>query len=1157
MKQDWLIHNSQLPTFRSPFGAVSCHSTVTIALAVTAGGPPVKVTLRLWQSGHGEERIPMTAAVVKNGYLYYQAAFAAPEQPGWLWYYFIIEEYDGRIWFYGNNQNQLGGEGQISPEIPPSYQITVYERGLSTPAWFKDKIMYQIFVDRFADGNAEKQLDHAPPGSVFHTHWDNNPVYIRDMQTGSILAYDFFGGNLAGVINKLPYLQQLGIGVIYFNPLFQAPSNHKYDTADYKTIDALFGDNELFRLLCEKAKEAGIAVILDGVFSHTGSDSIYFNRSGTYPSLGAYQSPQSPYYNWYRFKHWPDDYESWWGIETLPNVEETDASYQQFIIEEEGSVVEQWAELGAKGWRLDVADELPDEFIEKFRQKLKQLDPEAVLIGEVWEDASHKESYGRLRPYLLGQQLDSVMNYPFRKCVLDFLLGSKTAGETQQILLSIRENYPKHHFYSLMNLIGSHDVPRILTLLGDEEFGAPLTAAQLAAKRLTPQQYEKAAARLKAAVLWQMTFPGVPSVYYGDEAGVEGYTDPLNRRTYPWGREDRELLTWFSQLTRLRNAHAVLRTGDWIPLEANDDVLAFVRYITGNADVFQQERDDNTALVLVNRSDRDIMVSIDVRQWVKGRLLYDMMNEEQEVAVGDGTCSVVLPPFGSKVLLERLYCGDKTCGVLLHPTSLPSTYGIGDFGPEAYHFIDFLEAAGQKLWQILPLTPVGFGDSPYAALSAFAGNWLLLSPELLAAEGLVTEAAIAKLAAAFAGSDAGYVDYDKVKVEKEAVLRQAFTVFTNQTVPASYREFCLDNKAWLPDYALFMAAGRHFNDLPWNEWEPALAAREEAVMEHYRKLLSEDVAYHTFLQYLFYRQWQAVKQYANHKGIQIVGDMPIFVAHHSSDVWANQRLFELGADGKPLLVAGVPPDYFSETGQLWGNPLYRWDVMAQDDYTWWRERFACLLRQVDIVRLDHFRGFESYWEISAAEKTAVNGRWVKGPGAAFFTVLEKYLGPMAIIAEDLGIITQQVIDLKQAFAFPGMQVLHFSFTCGLSGQYQPLGIEYNTVLYTGTHDNNTTVGWYREQGEGDSETRNCVDKYLGITGLPTDEELCWRLIELAYQSRAKTVIIPMQDLLHLDASARMNYPGTVGGRNWRWRCHAGCPDGLVVRLREFVQKYHR
>jgi 4-alpha-glucanotransferase len=1157
MKQEWLIHNSQLPAYRSPFGAVSCHTAITIAFAVAASEQPVRVTLRLWRNGYGEDKILMAATAIKNGYRFYQTTFTAPEQPGWVWYYFIVEGHD-RIWYYGNNQNQLGGVGQISFAVPPSYQITVYEQGLSTPSWFKDKIMYQIFVDRFANGNADGRVENTPKGSVLHTHWDNNPVYVRDMQTGSILAYDFFGGNLAGVIEKLPYLQQLGIGVIYFNPIFQAPSNHKYDTADYKTVDAQFGDNELFRTLCAKAAEVGIAVILDGVFSHTGSDSIYFNRSGTYPSIGAYQSSSSPYYSWYRFKHWPDEYESWWGIDTLPNVEELDPSYQRFIIEDKDSVVEHWAGLGVKGWRLDVADELPDEFIMKFRQKLKQLDPEAVLIGEVWEDASRKESYGILRPYLQGRELDSVMNYPFRRIVLEFLLGSKAAGETQQALLSLKENYPKHHFYALMNLIGSHDVPRILTLLGDEQFGAALTTTQLAAKRLTVRQHQKAVARLKAAVLWQMTFPGVPSIYYGDEAGMEGYTDPLNRRTYPWGRENDELLMWHQCLAKLRNDYAVLRTGDWIPLAVTDDVLAYVRVITGGLDVFAQEREDNTALVLLNRSDKEAIIAVDIRNWVESSILYDMMNEEKEVAVGDGICSLVLPPYGSKILLEKIYTGDKTCGVLLHPTSLPSAYGIGDFGPEAYRFIDFLAESQQKLWQILPLTPVGFGDSPYAALSAFAGNWLLLSPERLADEGLLTPAVVDKLADEFAFGSEQYVDYEKVKVHKETLLRQAFAAFRQQGEPPLYHDFCRSSEYWLPDYALFMAASSYYQGRPWNEWESGLAGREEATMARYRVKLAEDIAYHCFLQYLFYRQWQAVKTYANQKGIQVIGDMPIFVAHNSSDVWANQQYFQLAEDGSPRLVAGVPPDYFSETGQLWGNPQYRWEVMADDDYYWWRERFSCLLRQVDIIRVDHFRGFESYWEIQAGEKDAVNGRWVKGPGKAFFANLQKYLGPVAIIAEDLGIITQQVIDLKNTFAFPGMRVLHFSFTCGLPGQYQPLGIEYNTVLYTGTHDNNTTVGWYREEETADSDTRNCVHKYLGLTDLPNNEELCWRMIELAYQSRARTVIIPLQDLLALDAEARMNFPGTVGGINWRWRSSPGYSTaGLAARLTELVEKYHR
>ena len=365
MQQDWLIHDSHAYQFRSPFGAVSCRSAIALTLAVEQQRQPDKVMLCLWQPHEGKKLIEMAYRGKKNGYLSYRTMITAPVQPGWLWYYFVVEK-DGHVWYCGNHTG-LGGMGAVSQTEPAPWQITVYQHGVTTPAWFKDAIMYQIFVDRFYNGNADGAVYNAPAGSVIHAHWDNNPVYIRDMKNGHILSYDFFGGNLAGVIAKLPYLQEMGIGVIYFNPIFTAPSNHKYDTGDYKTIDPIFGNNELFQELCAKAAAMGIAVILDGVFSHTGSDSMYFNSAGTYPTVGAYQSKSSPYYSWYRFHCWPDEYESWWGISTLPNVEELDPSYQEFIIDGDNSVVKHWASLGAKGWRLDVADELPDAFIQKLR----------------------------------------------------------------------------------------------------------------------------------------------------------------------------------------------------------------------------------------------------------------------------------------------------------------------------------------------------------------------------------------------------------------------------------------------------------------------------------------------------------------------------------------------------------------------------------------------------------------------------------------------------------------------------------------------------------------------------------------------------------------------------------------------------------------------
>ena len=1157
MQQDWFIHDSHSSHFRSPFGAVSCGTAVVLTLAVAENIKPDKVQLLCWQPQDKRKVIDMTFRSNKKGYSVYRTTVKAPATPGWLWYYFVIEK-GGQTWYYGNH-TKLGGMGAVSYEPPSPWQITVFEQGAATPAWFKDTIMYQIFVDRFYNGNPGGAVYHAPKGSMIHSHWDNDPVYVRDMKDGSILSYDFFGGNLAGVIEKLPYLKEMGVGVIYFNPLFKAASNHKYDTADYKQIDPIFGDNELFSRLCAKAEEMGIAVILDGVFSHTGSDSIYFNREGNYPAVGAYQSKASPYYGWYRFHNWPDYYESWWGIDTLPNVEELNPDYQSYIIESKDSVIRQWAQLGAKGWRLDVADELPDQFIQKLHTTLKDVDRESILIGEVWEDASHKEAYGILRPYFQGAELDGVMNYPFRQLVLDFLQSRKTSGQTNQALMSLKENYPEHNLYASMNLLGSHDVPRILTLLGDEQYGADLSPRQLAAKRLDEQQRKQGIAKLKIAALWQMTFPGVPCIYYGDEAGVEGYTDPLNRRTYPWGREDKELLAWYKHLTALRNSHPVLRTGDWLPVDTEDDVLAYMRFITHGYDVFCQERENNFALVIINRSDREITVSLEVSGWVSSHILYDMTNKEAEVAVGNGIVTMTLAPYEAKVLLQKVPTDDKSCGVLLHPTSLPSEYGIGDFGKSAYDFLDFLSDGKQKLWQILPLNPPGIGDSPYMALSASAGNPLLIAPEILMQEGLVSPKTVAaeKLKLQEATTNIDQVPFQAVKEFKEHLFREAYQNFFKQHKAEEYTLFCDENKGWLKDYALFMALSDHYDGKPWHKWSKDLIARKEKALVFWHNKLTNEIRYHSFLQYLFHRQWAAVKAYAQQKGIKIIGDLPIFVAHNSSDVWANQHAFQLDESGNPTVVAGVPPDYFSETGQLWGNPLYRWEAMAANDYQWWRDRFAHLLKQVDMVRVDHFRGFESYWEIPAGEETAVKGKWKKGPGAAFFQTLERYLGSVPIIAEDLGIITDEVVDLKNTLSYPGMKVLHFCFGYAVQGECPPLGIDRDCVVYTGTHDNNTTIGWYEEDLPKMSGFKECVDTYLGGKKQVNNEELSWGLITLAYQSKARTVIIPMQDLLGLGSTARMNTPGTLADTNWSWRMSSGFDSAVAKRLSKLVQTYQR
>jgi len=1153
MKEKYIIHDSHMEFFRSPFGAVCCNEELLLRIKIQGPDEPDAVVLRLWQDGSGEEKIEMKLKQDPGDVLIYEVQLTAPRITGVIWYYFIIT-IQGKIFYYGNHADKLGGSGRLYETNPPAYQITVYKEGAVTPNWFKEGVIYQIFPDRFYNGLG--QVLHPKKDSVIQGDWSNNPYYIRDADTGRIVAYDFFGGNLQGIIEKLPYLKELGISVIYLNPIFSSPSNHRYDTGDYKTVDSMLGDNQIFAQLCSAGENCGISVILDGVFSHTGSDSIYFNKDGNYPGVGAYQSKESPYYKWYRFEKHPEIYEAWWGIDTLPNVEENEPSYIDFIIEGQDSVIKQWLKLGAKGWRLDVADELPDSFIKKIYKTMKEVDKDSVLIGEVWEDASNKESYGKLRQYLQGEEMDSVMNYPFRSITLDFMLGTIDANTAHRALMSLAENYPRHNFYAMMNLIGSHDAPRILTLLGEAPPADSLTVAQQAKYRLPQEKQQLAIARMKMMVLWQMTFPGVPSVYYGDEAGVEGYKDPYNRCTYPWGQENIELLSWHKKIIALRNQYDVLKTGRWISMPAHDQVYAYIRTITNGEDVFGQRKQDNTAVVLFNPSTESITVQLPVRAWCHG-IMSDLLNDNQIITIIDGVLTVCLQPLEGKVLLQlEKNAFPRQAGVLMHPTALPSSFGIGDLGAEAYEFVDFLHNSKQTLWQVLPLNPVGYGNSPYQCLSAFAGNHLLISLHKLVSGGLLPKQAL-KDYPIFPDDK---VDFDNVKAYKEQLLQRAFKNFKQQQQTVAYKQFISDNSFWLIDYALFMALKKNFNEQAWNLWPPDIASRQNVIMGNYQLLLADEIAYHKFLQFMFGVQWSELKQYAKECNIQIIGDIPIFVAHDSSDVWANQQLFDLDETGSPLTVAGVPPDYFSMTGQLWGNPHYKWGEMAKDDYLWWRQRLQVLLKLVDIVRVDHFRGFEAFWEIPAKSETAINGRWIKGPGAQFFSVLQNHLGMLPFIVEDLGFITHEVDDLKNQFYFPGTKVLQFAFHFSESGRSATFSCEKNCVLYTGTHDNDTVKGWYDKFLVAEPNLAACVQGCLeGELGIDNGEAepTCWKLVEFAYRSNANTLIVPLQDILCLGGEARMNFPGTVGS-NWNWRCPRELlTSELSSRLAGLVDKYQR
>jgi 4-alpha-glucanotransferase len=502
----------------------------------------------------------------------------------------------------------------------------------------------------------------------------------------------------------------------------------------------------------------------------------------------------------------------------------------------------------------------------------------------------------------------------------------------------------------------------------------------------------------------------------------------------------------------------------------------------------------------------------------------------------------------------------RASGILLHPTSLPGPFGIGDLGPEGYRFADFLAAAGQSLWQMLPLGPTGYGDSPYAGYSAFAGNTLLISPERLLADGLLSTRDLVGIQPL----PQEHVDFEQVNKLKGDLLQRAFEHYrqtTDTRLRSACETFCEREKTWLDNYALFRALKEAHGGRSWIEWAASLVRRDETALAEVREKLAAEIEAQKFYQFLFFKQWSDLKQYCNERGIQMIGDIPIFVALDSADVWTNPDQFKLNRDGTPVVVAGVPPDYFSKTGQLWGNPLYNWEHMIADGFSWWIERVKATLHTVDLVRIDHFRGFVACWEIPGGDRTAERGHWVEAPGRELFVAIRNALGQLPIIAEDLGVITPEVEKLRDDFGFPGMRILQFAFSSDTKNQDLPHNYHRNVVVYTGTHDNDTTVGWFNSMaGEGSTRDAQQIDrerdfglKYLHASG----EEIHWSFIRAAWASVANTAVTPLQDLLGLGNSARMNLPNSTSG-NWSWRFAGGSlTDELAGRLRELTELYGR
>ena len=557
-----ICHDTHNPFFRDPAGPVPAGTAVTFRILCDDAAD---VILRTWM---GEERAyPMRF----DSERVWEVQVKLPEETGIYWYDFIVYHHDGVTQRYGAPDDDLGGEGHLCEEYLHSFRITLYQPEWHTPSWIHGAVIYQIFPDRFfrAPAAAEAEPDSR---RRFHEDWNEDFFPLRERENGSM---DFYGGTLNGIREKIPYLQSMGVTVLYLNPIFKSQHNHHYDTGDYTLVDPMLGTNADFESLCRACEAAGIRIILDGVFSHTGQDSLYFNAFGNYPGVGAAQSKPSPYASWYTFEHFPNKYRCWWGDPSLPECRKDDPSYQRFIFDEQEGIVPRWLRAGADGWRLDVADELTMDFLRKLHRSARHAKRDAFVLGEVWEDASNKVAYGETRCYCTGDTLDSVMNYPLRTEILRFVRGEGNAYELARLIRHQAEVYPVPFRYALMNLLGSHDRARVLNAVIGKE-GEGLTRAQQQKEKLSPEEYEVARRRLKICVDLICALPGCPTLYYGDEAGLTGCSDPFCRKPFPWGREDTELQAYIAAKLSHRRRSSLLKTG-YCEVEALDEDTLRVR----------------------------------------------------------------------------------------------------------------------------------------------------------------------------------------------------------------------------------------------------------------------------------------------------------------------------------------------------------------------------------------------------------------------------------------------------------------------------------------------------------------------------------------------------------------------------------------------------
>lgn len=1091
-------HNSRSALFRSPFGAVPCNTAVRLSCQVdSCQAQETTCTLRIWVDGEGETLVAMDRG--ENGL--FSTTFTRDE-PAIVWYSFIICQADGTEVRIGAPAGAQGGEGVVySYTEVPSFQLTVYQPRRQRPAWYENGIAYQIFPDRFARDAAWRErtaAECAKPrrGSTKHLieDWSTPPTHSRNPD-GSITSWDFYGGSLKGIEEKLPHLSEMGITAIYLNPIFEAVSNHRYDTANYLHIDPMLGTDEDFRDLCQAAHEHGIGIILDGVFNHTGDDSIYFNRYENYPAPGAWQGGTSPWKDAFNFNE-DGTYECWWGLTNMPALNENSPAVRELLLGKDG-VIRHWLRMGADGWRLDVADELTDGFIAEIKRAATAEKPDALVLGEVWEDASNKISYGNLRRYLLGDELDAAMNYPFRDMVIGFLTGAEgiDAYRAAETIESQSENYPAEALRCSLNLLSSHDRARIISVLGGMDNPDGIPENERATWRLSGDKLGLAKGRFWLAALMQMTYPGVPCVYYGDEAGLQGATDPGNRSTYPWGHEDLDFEAMIKNAASLRRSMPLLGTASIEARALDADVLMYTRHGAHNEHVS----------MLINR---DSCNTHTVRIPFMGEAATDLISGHTLRADVDGMTTVTLYPLGSAAvyfhsrerLQKPLYHG---WGVMCHVTSIPCEGKPGTLGAPARRFVDYLQEMGASYWQVLPLNPTDEHRSPYAGPSAFAGNIDLLEEDC---------AALQKQYRAFIANDGEH--------------------------QADFRAFAERASAWLDPYCAFAAVKDVHDGASRHTWEEKLARYDVAILDD--PVYRERARFHAFAQYRFDCEWRELKRYANERGIRIIGDIPMYVSDDSADTWSEPEMFQLDAAGLPAEIAGTPPDRFSETGQVWGNPTFRWRHMHDDGYVWWTERLRRSLDLYDEVRLDHFLGFQSYFSIPAG-MTGSAGRWIPGPGLELFERIHQKLGPLPFIAEDLGYLTPAVRALKAQCGFPGMDVLEFSDD---DPRFSMPDNPAN-VVYTSTHDTSTLMGWVKSRWFANASEND-----------PELQQTALDMIERAFKSSSPLVMLTLQDVILRGDDARMNVPGTTGG-NWSWQATQKELDASIERMKEVAVRCGR